>query len=147
ASKLVFTGGASMRSFDTSIPTPASWGHRVPAGSRRHVAQKIPAYPFGWPTELLETVRPRKLTSALLQSHRDRLQSAMVCSVQRGILRPDFLGMPIRLREFVDCHLETANDHRGHTKALRLLGHIVEHVLECSDVGSISHMLLRTISH
>jgi len=51
------------------------------------------------------------------------------------------------LRELFDRHLETTNDDRGHPKALRLLGHIVEHVLECSDVGSITHMLLRTISH
>jgi hypothetical protein len=55
--------------------------------------------------------------------------------------------MWISLREFFDGHLETANDHRGHTKALRLLGHVVEQVLECSDVGSISHKLIRTISH
>jgi hypothetical protein len=52
--------------------------------------------------------------------------------------------MRVRLRELFDCHLQATNDHRGHTKALRLLGHIVEHVLEC---GSISHMLIRTISH
>src|SRR5262249_21252360 len=91
---------------------------------------------------------PRDLTSGSLQTPSRSLTArdglTQVCSVQRRIVRPDILRMRVRLRELFDCHLQATNDHRGYTKALRLLGHIVEHVLEC---GSISHMLIRTISH
>jgi hypothetical protein len=82
-----------------------------------------------------------------LSRARDVPALARVASMQGRVLRPGLRGIRIRLRELVDCHLEAANDYRGHTKAPCFLGRIVEHVLECSDVGSISHMFLRTISH
>jgi hypothetical protein len=63
-------------------------------------------------------------------------------SVRRGVLPLDHQRGRVRLCELVDRDLETANHHRGYLKALSFLGRIVENVLKCRDIGSVSHKLL-----
>jgi len=128
SSEFVFTSGISARFFDTSIPLPL-----------RQYASVMHYRCAVAPTMAGNRYR--------LSRARDGPALARVASMQGRVVRPNFRGIRIRLRELVDCHLEAANDHRGHAKALRFLGRIVEHVLERSDVGSISHVFLRTISH
>jgi hypothetical protein len=128
SSEFVFTSGISARFLDTSIPMPL----------RQYASV----------THYRCAVAPTMAGNGYrLSRARDVPALARVASMQGRVLRPSFRGIRIRLRELVDCHLKAAKDHRGHTNALRFLGRIVEHVLECSDVGSISHMFLRTISH
>src|SRR5439155_25523850 len=125
--ELVSTGGALACSFDTSIPARGcaevyhelrkrGTGVAVP---RRRVEQKILLTRSDWQCwrSAVAKSEPRELTSVVTipsrsPTARGGLTSAR--SVQRGIVRPDFLGMPVRLCELVDCHLKTANDQRRH---------------------------------
>src|SRR5262245_40367134 len=108
--ELVLTGGASAWPFDILIPTRcvALDGIALTMSSNEYRLARFNRI-NRWPPQRTARATQRAYRCKV---HRDQHAVVLVRSVQRGILRPGFLGLPIRLCELVDRHLEAANDHR-----------------------------------